>query len=216
MLLEAARCWYALDGARQKASRNERFTFGNQWGDAIYDPARQKLITEHKHLLDQGVVPLQNNRIRGIVRSVLGVFSSSRAEPLVTSESPGQREGDVMTVTLHHSYQLNRLFELDRRVLEYFLVSGMSIERISFGYRNGKRDAWVDPVSYHRFFFSSDMEDPRHDDVRLVGMIHDLDIHDVMSQFSGGSRSRALEIRDMYGRSVGTRGYFLVYRHAGR
>jgi hypothetical protein len=202
VLLDAARCWYALQEARGKAARNERFTFGDQWGDMVYDPVSRKKMSERQHLLEQGVVPLQNNRIRGIVRSVLGVFSSGRTEPLaVARDRDEQRKGELMTTTLQYSYQLNRLWELDRRTLEYYLTSGYVADRVGFGWRNGKMDAWVDPVNYNRLILDNRMEDPRHEDAQLVGMLHDLDVYDVMAQFAGGSRRRAAEIREMYGRA---------------
>ncbi|MDR2413502.1 MAG: hypothetical protein LBD64_00760, partial [Odoribacteraceae bacterium] len=143
VLMDAARCWYALDAARQKAARNERFTFGNQWGDRVFDPARGRMVSEEAHLMEQGVVPLQNNRIRGIVRSVLGVFATNRTEPLVVArDRDEQRKGELMSITMQYAYQLNRIWEIDRRVLEHFLVDGVAISRVSFGYRDGKRDAW--------------------------------------------------------------------------
>ena len=43
------------------------------------------------------------------------------------------------------------------------------------------------------------MKDPRHWDCHMVGEIHDLGLYDVMAQFSGGSKQRADELREIYG-----------------
>ena len=199
VLMDAYNAWTGLDQFRVKARRNEKYTFDDQWGDMIPDPDGSGMITESQHIKNQGSVPLQNNRIRGIVRSVLGVFSGTQTEPVcVSRDRDKQSRGEIMSTTLQYVYQLNKLWEIDRRNLEYFLITGTAFFKSSFGYRNGKNDVWTDIVNYNTVFFDNHMTDPRHWDCHLVGEIHDLGLYDVMAQFSNGNKETAEIIRSFY------------------
>ena len=199
VLMDAFNAWTGLEQFRIKARRNEMYTFDDQWGDRIDNPDGRGTITESQHIKNQGSVPLQNNRIRGIVRSVLGVFSGTQTEPVcVSRDRDKQARGEMMSTTLQYVYQLNKLWEIDRRNLEYFLITGTAFFKSSFGYRNGKNDVWTDIVNYNTVFFDNHMSDPRHWDCHLVGEIHDLGLYDVMAQFSNGNKETAEEIRSFY------------------
>lgn len=199
VLHEAFMAWTSLDEFREESRRNERYTFGNQWGDKIKNPNGCGYITEEEHIKNQGNVPLKNNRIRGIVRSVLGVFSNQQTEPVcVSRDRDKQTKGEMMSSTLQYSYQLNKLWELDRRNLEYFLISGAAIFKTTYGWRNNKKEVWTDITNYNRIFFDNHMEDPRHWDCHLIGEIHDIGLYDVMQQFADGSKDRALKLREIY------------------
>ncbi|KAA6331768.1 hypothetical protein EZS27_019649 [termite gut metagenome] len=199
ILMDAFTAWNSLEEFRRQSVRNRRYVFGNQWGDRIKNPDGPGYITEEDHIKKQGKIPLKNNRMRGIVNSVLGVFSSAQTEPVcIARDRGGQQKGEIMSVTLQYNYQLNKLWELDKRNLEYFLITGLASFRSSFGYRNGKMDVWTDIVNYHDFFFDNHTKDPRHWDCHLVGRIHDVGLYDVMAQFAKGSKRRADEIRQIY------------------
>lgn len=199
VLHEAYIAWTSLDEFREEARRNERYTFGNQWGDKIKNPNGCGYITEEEHIKNQGNVPLKNNRIRGIVRSVLGVFSNQQTEPVcVSRDRDKQTKGEMMSSTLQYSYQLNKLWELDRRNLEYFLISGAAFFKTTYSFRNNKKEVWTDIVNYNRVFFDNHMEDPRHWDCHLIGEIHDIGLYDVLQQFSDGSKEKALRLREIY------------------
>lgn len=199
VLWDALNAWTALEEFRRKARRNKMYTFGNQWGDKILNPDGCGYITEEQHIKNQGNVPMKNNRIRGIVRSVLGVFSSTQTEPVcVSRDRDKQSKGEMMSATLQYVYQLNKLWELDRRNLEYFLITGFAAFKSTFGWRDDKNDVWTDLVNYNRVFFDPHMEDPRHTDCHLIGEIHDVGLYDVMAKFADGSKEKALRIRQIY------------------
>lgn len=199
VLMDAYAAWYALEDFRRQAERNEMYTFGNQLGDKIKDPNGTGYITEEQHIKSQGIVPLKNNRIRGIVRSVLGVFSSSQTEPVCISRDRDEQQlGEIMSTTIQYNYQLNKLWELDRRNLEYMLVSGVPIFKTIASWRNGKFDVWTDTVNYNRFFFDNHIKDSRMWDVHFCGEIHDIGLFDVMEMFSDGDKDKAQELRQIY------------------
>lgn len=199
VLMDAFRAWSMLDEWRRIASRNERYTFGDQWSDRVPDPEGSGYITEKELIRRQGNQALINNRIRSTVRTVLGVFSSTRTEPICIARTrQGQRKGEMMSATLQYVYQNNKLNELDRRNLEYMLLTGAAVFRSSYGWRMGKNDVWTDIVNYNDFFFDNHMKDPRHWDCHMVGQIWDLGIYDVIAQFADGSKEKGERLREIY------------------
>lgn len=199
VLQDAYNAWIGLDAVRRKAERNKRFVFDDQWGDKIPNPDGCGWITERQHIIEQGNVPMQNNRIRGIVRSVSGVFQGTQTEPVcVARDRKEQQDGEVMGVALQYVYQLNRLWSLDSLNLIYFLVSGFGIFKSSWGWRNEKMDVWNDLIPLNYFFVDNQMKDPRHWDCQLVGELHDLSLMDVIARFGDGSKEREEDIRRMY------------------
>ena len=199
VLTDAFIAWTGLDSFRKMAERNKQYTFGDQWNDKIPDPNGCEMISERQHILNQNSVPLQNNRIRGIVRSVNGVFQSTQTEPVcVSRDRDEQSKGEIMSSTIQYVYQLNKLWGLDGNAFTNFLVTGLAAFRSSYSYRNGKMDVWTDIVNHNRIFFDNHMEDPRHWDCHLIGQIWDVGLYDAMANFSGGDRNKALLIRDIY------------------
>ncbi len=197
VLMDAFTAWSALDEFRRSARRNKKYTFEDQWSDLIRVGCRT--ITERDNILNQGNVPLQNNRLRGILRSVCGVFQSTQTEPVcVSRDRDEQGKGEMMSATLQYVYQLNKLWGLDGVNFQYFLFSGFAGFRSVYGWRNGKMDVWTDLVNYNDIFFDPHMKDPRHTDCHLIGQLHDKSIHQVMAQFADGSPDKAEKIRNMY------------------
>ncbi|MDR0768601.1 MAG: hypothetical protein LBE71_01650, partial [Dysgonamonadaceae bacterium] len=196
ILLDAYTAWNSLDDFRKKARRNKMYTFEDQWGDRIR--TENGNVIERDDILDKGGIPLQNNRIRGIVRSVCGVFQSQQTEPLCVSRDRDEQEkGEMMSTTLQYVYQNNRLWGLDSMNLNYLLVSGLAAFKSVYSERNGKVDVWTDCINYNYFFFDNHMQDSRHWDCHMVGQIHDLGLYDVMKMFSK-SPEQAERIREIY------------------
>jgi hypothetical protein len=198
VLAEACNAWTALDGFRRMAQRNKRFVFGDQLGDYVQTECGR--MTERQSIVKQGATPHQNNRLRGIVRSVTGIFQQQQTEPVcIARDRDEQQLGETMSQALQYVYQLNRLWGLDGNNLQYFLISGVSAFRSYFGWKNGKADVWTDIVNPNHFFFDPHMQDPRHTDCYLVGQIYDTGLHDVQAMFSNGDRRRARQIAELYG-----------------
>jgi hypothetical protein len=197
VLRDAFNAWTGLDEFRRNAYRNKRYTFGDQWGDAVRVGC--ETMTERESIVRRGNIPLSNNRIRGIVRSVSGVFQSAQTEPVcIARDRDEQQAGEIMSSAVQYVYQLNRMRGLDSANFQYFLITGVAAFRSAYSYRNGKMDVWADVVNYNRLFFDNHMNDTRHWDCHLIGEIHDAGIYDVVSRFAEGSPQRAGEIRRMY------------------
>ena len=198
VLNEARSAWESIAHFRQQRNRNRNYTFGNQWNDAIMLPDG-RAITEEQYLREQGKVPLKNNMIRQLVKTVLGQFRSAQTEPVcVARDRAEQSLGEMMTTVMQYAYQHNHLYELDSRTLEEFLISGSCFHKIGYGTRRGKTDVWIDAVAPSRIFFNA-MEDCRLWDCSLVGELHDMTMPQLLARFAGGDKDKAARLRHIYG-----------------
>lgn len=198
VLHEAFSAWEALSHYRTQRVRNRNYTFGKQWCDPIKLPDG-RVVTEEHYLQEQGKVPLKNNLIRQLIKSVIGQFRSAQTEPVcVARERIEQPLGELMSTVMQYVYQLNKMYELDSRTLEEFLISGSCFHKVGYSYRRGKADVWVDNVQPSRIFFNT-IEDCRLWDCTMVGELHDMKLSDLMARFCKGDEAKARVLRDIYG-----------------
>lgn len=197
VLLQAQKAWEEIDHFRKKRKRNRDYTYGKQWNDLIKLPDG-RVMSEEEYIRAQGKVPLKNNLIRQMVKTVLGQFRGNQTQPVcIARDRQEQCLGELMSSAVQYAYQHNRLQELDSRTLEEFLISGLCFQKIGYGYRRGKTDVWIDEINPNRIFFNA-MEDSRHWDCTLIGELHDMPIAEVISRFAFGSRKRAEQLRQIY------------------
>ncbi|UWG05613.1 MAG: portal protein [Bacteriophage sp.] len=196
ILMEAQYYWNQMEDFRRDRERNKRYTYGNQWDDKIKVDCEE--MTEEEYIKSQGNVPLKNNLIRRLVRSVLGVYRSQSKEPTcVARDRDEQKLGETMSTILQCNMQLNRMTEVFARSMEEFLISGFIVHRKSYGWRNGKEDCWTDYVQPNNFFIDNNMRDFRGWDVSVLGEVHDISFGQLCEQFAS-SPSEYRKLRDIY------------------
>ncbi|WP_195402239.1 MULTISPECIES: hypothetical protein [Bacteroidaceae] len=196
ILMEAQYYWNQMEDFRKDRERNKRYTYGFQWDDMICVDG--KSITEEEYIKSQGNVPLKNNLIRRLVRSVLGVYRSQSKEPTCTArDRDEQKLGETMSTILQCNMQLNRMPDVYARSMEEFLISGFIVHRKSYGWRNGKEDCWTDYVQPNNFFIDNNMRDFRGWDVSVLGEVHDISFGQLCEQFAS-SPQEYRELRDIY------------------
>lgn len=189
-VLDAQRCWESLETYRKNRERYFRYAHGDQWSDKVN--VNGEWITERENIQRQGGVPLTNNLITNYVRSTIGVWQGASKEPTCTANDHDEQGlGDMMTMALQVNQKNNMLKKLNPRSLEELLVGGMPIQRVSWGWRRGRMDNWVDMVNPNYFFFNPGMSDVRTWDVKLVGEIHDLTFDEVASNWAKSSEDYA-------------------------
>ncbi len=175
------RAWDGCSMLRARRRRYKDFTYGRQWGDMITTPAGARM-TEGEYAAHSGKVPLTNNLIRQLVKSVVGRYRHLMAMESREPDSSGSRVRRV-----------NRLDELDSRMMEEFLISGCAVQRVVSERRPciAAPDCrtWVDNVSPDRFFVNRYM-DPRGWDIELVGMLHDMSLREVAMRYGHGDTRR--------------------------
>lgn len=183
----AQQCWMNLSRIREQRSRCYRYYYGNQWSDKIKVKIDgvDKIMTEAEYLRSIGQTPLQNNLIRRLVRTVLGVYRSQMKEPTCVARDRGEQQlGETMSVVLQYNQQRNRMKELNARTIEDFLVGGIIAHRKCYERRKGTCDNWTDYVNPDYFFFDQIMSDIRTWDVSLIGQIHDVSFRALTKRFA--------------------------------
>jgi hypothetical protein len=196
VLMEAQYYWNQMDEFRRDRERNKRYTYGYQWDDKICVDG--KTMTEEEYIKSQGNVPLKNNMIRKLVKSVLGVYRSQMKEPIcVARDRDEQKIGETMSTILQCNMQLNRMNEVFARTMEEFLISGFIVHRKSYGWRNGKMDCWTDYVQPNNFFIDNNMRDFRGWDVSVLGEVHDISFGQLCEQFASSQQEYA-KLREIY------------------
>lgn len=196
VLMEAQHYWNQMEDFRKDRERNKRYTYGFQWDDKICVDG--KTMTEEEYIKSQGNVPLKNNLIRRLVKSVLGVYRSQSKEPTCTArDRDEQKLGETMSTILQCNMQLNRMTEVYARTMEEFLISGFIVHRKSYGWRNGKEDCWTDYVQPNNFFIDNNMRDFRGWDVSVLGEIHDISFGQLCEQFAS-SPEEYRKLREIY------------------
>ena len=196
VLMEAQHYWNQMEDFRRDRERNKRYTYGFQWDDKICVDG--KTMTEEEYIKSQGNVPLKNNLIRRLVKSVLGVYRSQMKEPTCTArDRDEQKLGETMSTILQCNMQLNRMTEVYARTMEEFLISGFITHRKSYGWRNGKEDCWTDYVQPNNFFIDNNMRDFRGWDVSVLGEIHDISFGQLCEQFATCPEDYS-KLRDIY------------------
>lgn len=196
ILMEAQYYWSQMDDFRKDRERNKRYTYGFQWDDMICVDG--KSMSEEEYIKSQGNVPLKNNLIRRLVRSVLGVYRSQSKEPTCTARDRNEQKlGETMSTILQCNMQLNRMNDVYARTMEEFLISGFIVHRKSYGWRNGKEDCWTDYVQPNNFFIDNNMRDFRGWDVSVLGEVHDISFGQLCEQFAS-SPQEYRQLRDIY------------------
>lgn len=176
-LLRAARdAWMSADDFRRRRDRFKRYTYGDQWSDPIFNG--HKYIVERELIYLSGKQPYTNNLIRQQVKTIVGRFRAMAAERGYYDTKPGSADRRA------------QLPELDARLLEEFLISGMAIQRVDpqRGIEN------VNP----RLFFINAVKDPCSRDVELIGQCHDLSLPEIFVRFGHGDMKRISRLREIF------------------
>lgn len=188
ILLEAQKYWDSMSHFRQDRDRNKRYVYGDQWSDMIPVGEKcgcKKFMREEDYIMKQGNIPLKNNHMRRIIKSVLGVYRSQDKEPICNArDRDEQKISETMSTILQCNMQLNRMSEVYARTFEDFLIGGFIVHRKWYGWRNDKLDCWTDYVNPNMFFIDNNMRDFRGWDVSFLGEIHDVSFDVLCEQFA--------------------------------
>lgn len=179
----AYNAWEAAALLRERRRRFLNYTYGDQWGDPCRDSKGKICGTEGDAIRNSGRNPLTNNLIRRLVKVIIGRWHSMPLAEEIYSSAADLADD-------------NALPELDARLLEEFLISGVAIQRIDSDCR-GRAQICNVPVTD---FFINRHTDPRGHDVELIGMLHSLPLHEVVRRFCKGEARRATQLRAVYDR----------------
>lgn len=179
-----ARCnqaWETKRNIRETRERTNNYTFGDQWGDAIY--YKCGYITEREYLKKKGNVPLTNNIMNSIWSTVVGLYAKQATEPVCFARvKDSQWLSDMMSATIQANWQDSFMPDVLLSVFKDYLNGGVAMVRECYEERDGIYDTWTDYCNPN-FAFWEGGSDPRHQDITLIGMLHDCSRPELYSKF---------------------------------
>lgn len=180
-----ARCYQAWDTKRKIREVRERtnnYTFGDQWGDVIY--YKCGYITEREYLQKKHNVPLTNNIMISIYNTVVGLYAKQSTEPVCFARAhDAQWLSDMMSATIQANWQDTFMPDVLLTIFKDYLNGGVAIARETYELRDGVYDTWTDYCNPNFAFWESG-SDPRHQDITLIGLLHDCSRTELYSKFA--------------------------------
>lgn len=202
LLWRCAQDWDAMAYLRKEHARNLRYKSGDQWSDTVPDPENpRKMIREDALISRSGKVPLKHNYIQQYIRNIHGQLLSSPTQTVVYARSrDDQPLGEMLTNALQSCHQINKVKKLDINIVEELCLTGMACAKVRYAYWSTKNrtDGKIDLVNINRLFFNTDIEDPRLNDIRRIGELHDYTFDDLVHNFAM-SREDVQALREIYG-----------------
>lgn len=177
--------WDMLTKFRERYNRVCRYNRGDQWGDVIQVDG--KAVTEEEHIISQGKLPLKQNIIRSVAKSLSGQFRSDRGKSIVISRKPNQAHTEKMlSNALQYALQINSTREIDARTFDLYILSGLPIQKIGYDFidKYGHYDIVIDYIDPQYIFFNGDIKDVRLNDLRRIGQIHDISKDELYVHFA--------------------------------
>ncbi|MCM1005395.1 MAG: hypothetical protein NC402_03765 [Prevotella sp.] len=175
-LQQAQNAWLALAPMRRQRARLKAFTYGRQWGDSCRS-SDGRILSEEQRMVEEGRLPVTNNIIRRMIKAVIGRYRHMCA-----------RSPDTSFVRNEPAVS-----ETDARALEEFLISGRAVQRL-----NPDSPVNVSPDSFfYTPFFRSDASD-----CRLMGMLHDMSLADVINRFGTDNPRQVSTLKQMLKRGA--------------
>jgi len=187
LLRHARQLWDDLYDFRERRRRALRYHRGDQWGDLMEDPDTGEMITEADYIKKQGKVPLKQNLVRSMMKSLQGHY---RRYPTKTIVYARNREdaalSEMMSNAIQTIHDINGARQLDAALLTEGASGGMAIGKAVYNYipDREQEDIELGMVNPNRIFFNSDLEDPMHRDIREIGEIHDLPLPEIVGIFA--------------------------------
>lgn len=175
--------WNNKDGIRQERARVLRYLFGNQWGDYIHVHGVGTVL-EEDFIKSQGNVPLKNNVMVSLWMSVFGLHAKQETEPVAYARNEQSKQfSDMMSSAMQTNWQNTYMAEkLDTAFAEY-LIGGAVFSREAFEERDELHDAYTDIINPYYMFWEAG-NDPSHQDIRLIGCLHDISREELYFRFA--------------------------------
>lgn len=178
--------WDSLNPFRLRYQRASRFHRGDQWSDLIEDE-NGDVMTEDAYIRSQGKLPLKQNIIRPMAKSLGGLFRAETGKSIVISRKPNSANVEKMlSNALQYALQINEAREMDPRTFDLFLLSGLPIQKVGYDFLDTQQryDIKIDYIDPQYIFFNADIKDIRLNDLRRIGQIHDVTMDELIVNFA--------------------------------
>ena len=191
------RCRAAWENKRHVRENRERvmnYVYGDQWGEIIRYRGGQ--MTERQYMINRGNVPLTNNVMIGIQNTLVGLYTKQQTEPVCFARVRNmQKLSDMMSATMQANWQDTKMPDIMKVVFEDSLDGGVACVRETYEERNQVFDSWTDFINPNYLFWEGG-GDPRHSDVNLIGVLHDITREDLYFKFARSEYGLTTDILD--------------------
>ena len=211
LLLACQDMYERLRTTRGKMIRSINYLLGRQWEDRILDPDglyTNQTIKEEDYIRRQGKVPLKYNIMNKSKKSIVGLYRQNKSEPVaIAHDRDEQKLGEMMTIAMQYVCDVNKVPELNARLLESAFCTGLFARSCYFRHNSERQMSDVDIQNENPFmmFFNSDVQDHLMRDITTVGAIRDLSMNELVSAFAKTeAEAKALvdEYRDVLNQKV--------------
>ena len=190
LLLACQDMYDRLRTTRGKMIRSVNYLLGRQWEDRILDPDglyTNQTIKEEDYIRRQGKVPLKYNIMNKSKKSIVGLYRQNKSEPVaIAHDRDEQKLGEMMTIAMQYVCDVNKVPELNARLLESAFCTGLFARSCYFRHNSERQMSDVDIQNENPFmmFFNSDVQDHLMRDITTVGAIRDLSMDELVSAFA--------------------------------
>lgn len=187
LLTRCKNAWNNLSGVRETRARTMRYCNGDQWSDTIrvYHHGYWEEMTERTYMERRNQTPMSNNIMISILESIAGLYAKQGTEPVCFARDNDSRQlSDMMSATMQCNWQTTGMQDLLNHLIKDYLQGGQMFVRESWEDRELEMpDAWTDAMEPDHMFFECG-SDPRHNDVCLIGCLHDVSKEDLYQKFA--------------------------------
>lgn len=198
LLTRCRNAWNNLSGVRETRARTMRYCMGDQWSDTIrvYHHGYWEEMSERTYMEKRNQTPMSNNIMVSILESITGLYAKQGTEPVCFARDNDSRQlSDMMSATMQCNWQTTGMQDLLNHFIKDYLQGGQMYARESWEDRELEMpDAWTDMMEPDHMFFECG-SDPRHNDISLIGCLHDVSREDLYQKFA--RREYGLSVTDL-------------------
>ena len=187
LLTRCKNAWNNLSGVRETRARTMRYCNGDQWSDTIrvYHHGYWEEMTERTYMERRNQTPMSNNIMISILESIAGLYAKQGTEPVCFARDSNSRQlSDMMSATMQCNWQNTYMQDVLNHAIKDYLIGGQMFVRECWEDRDLEMpDSWTDAMEADHMFFECG-SDPRHNDVSLIGVLHDVSKEDLYQKFA--------------------------------
>ena len=194
-----ARChnaWNNLSGVRETRARTMRYCNGDQWSDTVrvYHHGYWEEMSERTYMEKRNQTPMSNNIMVSILESIAGLYAKQGTEPVCFARDNDSRMlSDMMSATMQCNWQTTEMQDLLNHAIKDYLQGGQMFVRESWEDKELEMpDSWTELMEPDHMFFECG-SDPRHNDISLIGVLHDVSREDLYKKFARAEYNLTIE-----------------------
>lgn len=204
LLLRARNAWETLEPVRRARARNNRFVYGDQWGDevTVMVDGEKKTISMRDYLCREGNIPQQSNQIKSKVDTIVGVLIKEQNEPVCNAiDRDEQQFGELVTKGLQANNNKNRIRQIYKLCAKDLIIGGIGACHESYGFRDNERrreDSWTKYIDPNYLIIETTLRDPNFEDMTMIGCWYRLPFNILTARFVQSPEDYK-KLKDIYG-----------------